>query len=200
MRLGEPLSRLIEELEKLPGIGPRSASRIAFYILKAPKEYARSLADAIIRVKEETRYCSVCQNVTSTDPCPICDDPSRDRRKICVVEKPIDVMAIERTGKYKGLYHVLHGVLSPMDGIGPDDIKIKELLERIKVEKPEEVILALNPHVEGEATAIYISRLLSPLGVRITTLARGLPVGGELEYADDITLSKAIEGRREFEG
>ncbi len=200
MSFNDDLLRLIDELERLPGIGTRSAQRIAFFILKAPHEDVKRLVDAITRLKENTKYCSICQNLTSQDPCSICDDYRRDRGIICVVEKPMDVLAIERTGRYRGLYHVLHGLISPMDGIGPEDLKINELVERVRREKPSEIILALNPSIEGDATSLYISRLLKPLGVRITSLAKGIPFGGELEYADDITLSRALEGRREFEG
>lgn len=162
-----------------------------------PEAEARSLAEAIIAVKEKIVLCSVCQNISDCDPCAICRSERRDQSKICVVEEPLDILALERTGQYQGLYHVLHGVISPMEGIGPDDLKIRELLERLKSGKVEEVILATNPNLEGEATAMYLQRLLSPLGIRITSLARGLPVGGDLEYADEVTLSRALEGRRE---
>ncbi|NQT74085.1 MAG: recombination protein RecR [Chloroflexi bacterium] len=193
----EPVSRLIEEFHKLPGIGPKSAARLAYHILRIPESSARSLAEAIIAVKEKIVLCSVCQNLTDNDPCAICQDTDRDHSVICVVEEPLDILAVERTGQFKGLFHVLHGVISPMDGIGPDDLKISELLERMKAGGVEEVILATNPNLEGEATAMYLQRLLSPLGVRVTSLARGLPVGGDLEYADEITLGRAFEGRRE---
>lgn len=193
----EPVSHLIEEFHKLPGIGPKSAARLAYHILRIPELGARSLAEAIIAVKEKIVLCSICQNLTDTDPCVICKDETRDRHVICVVEEPLDILAIERTGQFKGLFHVLHGVISPMDGIGPDDLKIIELLERMKSGGVEEVILATNPNLEGEATAMYLQRLLSPLGVRVTSLARGLPVGGDLEYADEITLGRALEGRRD---
>jgi recombination protein RecR len=162
-----------------------------------PEAEARSLAEAIIAVKEKIVLCSVCQNISDSDPCAICRSEQRDQSKVCVVEEPLDILALERTGQYQGLYHVLHGVISPMEGIGPDDLKIRELLERLKSGKVEEVILATNPNLEGEATAMYLQRLLSPLGVRITSLARGLPVGGDLEYADEVTLGRALEGRRE---
>jgi len=193
----EPVSRLIEEFNKLPGIGPKSAARLAYHLLRMPEAEARSLAEAIIAVKEKIVLCSVCQNISDCDPCAICRSEQRDHSKICVVEEPLDILALERTGQYQGLYHVLHGVISPMEGIGPDDLKIRELLERLKSGKVEEVILATNPNLEGEATAMYLQRLLSPLGVRITSLARGLPVGGDLEYADEVTLGRALEGRRE---
>lgn len=194
----EPVSRLIEELGKLPGIGPKSAARLAYYLLRMPEAEARALAEAIIAVKDKTVLCSSCQNITDSDPCTICTSEERDHSIICVVEEPLDILALERTGQYKGLYHVLHGVLSPMDGIGPEDLKIKEFLERIKTGSVKEVILATNPNLEGEATAMYIQKLLSPLGLRLTRLARGLPVGGDLEYADEVTLTHALEGRQEM--
>ncbi len=193
----EPVARLIEEFHKLPGIGPKSAARLAYHILRIPESGARSLAESIIAVKEQITLCSICQNLTDTDPCAICANPARDYFTICVVEEPLDILAIERTGQFKGLYHVLHGVISPMEGIGPDDLKIRELLERLKSSRVEEIILATNPNLEGEATAMYLQRLISPLGIRITSLARGLPVGGDLEYADEVTLGRALEGRRE---
>lgn len=198
MPAAEPVSRLIEELGKLPGIGPKSAARLAYYLLRMPEAEARALAEAIIAVKDKTVLCSSCQNITDSDPCTICTSEERDHSIICVVEEPLDILALERTGRYKGLYHVLHGVLSPMDGIGPEDLKIKELLERIKTGSVKEVILATNPNLEGEATAMYVQKLLSPLGLRLTRLARGLPVGGDLEYADEVTLTHALEGRQEM--
>jgi len=194
----EPVSRLIEELGKLPGIGPKSAARLTYHLLRIPEAEARALAEAIIAVKEKTVLCSSCQNITDSNPCAICGSKERDHSIICVVKEPLDIMALERTGQYKGLYHVLHGVLSPMDGIGPDDLKIKELLQRLKTNPVKEVILATNPNLEGEATAMYLQRLLSPFGVRLTRLARGLPVGGDLEYADEVTLTHALEGRQEM--
>ena len=203
MRIGyvpaaEPVTRLIEELGKLPGIGPKSAARLTYYLLRIPEAEARALAEAIIAVKEKTVLCSSCQNITDSNPCNICGSKERDHSIICVVKEPLDILALERTGQYKGLYHVLHGVLSPMDGIGPDDLKIKELLQRLKKGSVKEVILATNPNLEGEATAMYLQRLLSPFGVRLTRLARGLPVGGDLEYADEVTLTHALEGRQEI--
>jgi recombination protein RecR len=192
----EPVSRLIEELGKLPGIGPKSAARLAYYLLRVPEAEARALAEAIVAVKERTVVCSSCQSITDTDPCALCTSEERDRSVICVVKEPLDILALERTGRYRGLYHVLHGVLSPMDGIGPDDLKIAELLERVKTGTVKEVILATNPNLEGEATAMYIQKLLAPLGVQLTRLARGLPVGGDLEYADEVTLSHALESRQ----
>lgn len=194
----EPVSRLIEEFHKLPGIGPKSAARLAYHILKTPEASARSLAEAIIAVKERIVLCSVCQNLTDTDPCAICRGSERDRSVVCVVEEALDILALERTGLFTGLYHVLHGRISPMDGIGPDDLKIKELLARLNEGEINEVIVATNPDLEGEATAMYLQRLVSPLGIRVTSLARGLPVGGDLEYADEITLGRALEGRREL--
>ena len=198
MPAAEPVTRLIEELGKLPGIGPKSAARLTYYLLRIPEAEARALAEAIIAVKEKTVLCSSCQNITDSNPCAICASKERDHSIICVVKEPLDILALERTGRYKGLYHVLHGVLSPMDGIGPDDLKIKELLQRLKAGSVEEVILATNPNLEGEATAMYLQRLLSPFGVRLTRLARGLPVGGDLEYADEVTLTHALEGRQEI--
>ena len=198
MPAAEPVSRLIEELNKLPGIGPKSAARLTYYLLRIPEAEARALAEAIIAVKEKTVLCSSCQNITDSNPCAVCASKERDHSIICVVKDPLDIMALERTGQYRGLYHVLHGVLSPMDGIGPDDLKIKELLQRLKAGSVSEVILATNPNLEGEATAMYLQRLLSPFGVRLTRLARGLPVGGDLEYADEVTLTHALEGRREM--
>ncbi|HUV52173.1 MAG TPA: recombination mediator RecR [Dehalococcoidia bacterium] len=194
----EPVSRLIEEFNKLPGIGPKSAARLTYYLLRMPKEEVLALAEAIIAVKEKTVLCSSCQNITESNPCAICASEERDHSIICVVKEPLDILALERTGQYKGLYHVLHGVISPMDGVGPDDLKIKELLQRLKSDSVKEVILATNPNLEGEATAMYLHRLLLPLGIRITRLARGLPVGGDLEYADEVTLTHALEGRQEM--
>ncbi|MFO8010584.1 MAG: recombination mediator RecR [Dehalococcoidia bacterium] len=193
----EPVTRLIEEFHKLPGIGPKTAARLAYHILRIPEDSARSLARAIIAVKETITLCSFCQNLTDIDPCNICRNIDRDQTVLCIVEEPLDILSIERTGQFKGLYHVLHGVISPMEGIGPDDLKIKELLDRLKEVAVEEIILATNPNLEGEATAMYLQRLISPLGIRVTSLARGLPIGGDLEYADEVTLGQAFEGRRE---
>ena len=193
-----PVVRLIEEFHKLPGIGPKSAQRLTYHILRAPAEEATALAQAILEVKEKIAFCSVCQNVTDSDPCLICANPGRDSSVLCVVEEPLDILALERTGSYNGVYHVLHGVLSPMDGIGPEDLKVEELLARLKGGSVQEVILATNPNLEGEATSMYLSRLLRPLGVRVTRLARGLPSGADLEYADDLTLTRALEGRQEM--
>jgi len=192
-----PVARLIQEFHKLPGIGPKSAQRLTYYLLRVPQEEAQALAQAILEVKEKIVFCSVCQNLTDTDPCLICDNPQRDRSQICVVEEALDILALERSGSYHGLYHVLHGVISPMDGVGPEDLKVEELLARLKGGEVSEVILATNPNLEGEATAMYLTRLLRPLGLRITRLARGLPTGADLEYADDLTLARALEGRQE---
>jgi len=194
----EPISRLIEEFNKLPGIGPKSAQRLTYYLLRAPAGEVSALADAIRNLKEKLALCSVCLNITDSDPCIICRDEERDHTKICIVEEPIDILPLERTKKYKGLYHVLHGVISPTDGVGPDELKIKELLLRLNDGLVTEVILATNPNLEGEATAMYLQRLIAPLGIRITRLARGLPYGADLEYADDVTLSRALEGRQEM--
>ncbi len=195
-----PLARLIEEFYRLPGIGPKSAQRLAYYLLRMPAADARSLAEAIVEVKEKVTLCSICQNVTEIDPCRICTDSARDRSIMCVVEEPLDILALERTGSYHGLYHVLHGAISPMDGIGPDDLKVSELLDRLRGGETKEIILATNPNLEGEATSMYLSRLIGPLGLRVTRLARGLPAGGDLEYADDLTLTRALEGRQEMDG
>ncbi len=195
-----PLARLIEEFYRLPGIGPKSAQRLAYYLLRMPAADAHSLAEAIVEVKDKVTLCSVCQNVTEVDPCRICTDSARDRSLMCVVEEPLDILALERTGSYHGLYHVLHGAISPMDGIGPDDLKVRELLDRLRDGETKEIILATNPNLEGEATSMYLGRLIGPLGLRVTRLARGLPAGGDLEYADDVTLTRAIEGRQEMDG
>jgi recombination protein RecR len=194
----DAVSRLVDDFSRLPGIGPKTASRLTYYLLRAPVEQVQSLGEAILELRQRIRFCSRCYNITEQDPCPVCADVQRERGGICVVEEPLDVLAIERTGEYRGLYHVLHGAISPVDGIGPEDLRIRELVERIKTEPVTEVILATNPSLEGEATAMYIRRQLHPLGVRITRLARGLPVGGDLEYADAITLARALEGRQEM--
>ena len=196
MSLPDPLVRLIEELQRLPGIGPKGAQRLAFHILRTPREQADALVAAVRDVKERVTYCSICHNTTDTDPCPFCRAEERDRHIICVVEEPQNVTAIERTREFRGLYHVLMGALSPLHGIGPDDLKIKGLLTRA-ANGVSEVILATNPTVEGEATAIYLARLLKPLGVRVTRIAMGVPVGSDLEYTDEVTMHKALEGRRE---
>lgn len=194
----EPISRLIGELGKLPGIGPKSAARLAYHLMRTPEADVRELAEAIIAVKEKTVLCSSCQNITDSDPCAVCSSEERDHGIICVVKEPLDILALERTGRYKGVYHVLHGVLSPMDGIGPEDLRIRELVERLRAGSVREVVLATNPNLEGEATAMYLQRLISPLGIRLTRLARGLPMGSDLEYADDVTLTLALESRQEM--
>jgi recombination protein RecR len=193
----DPLKRLAEQLQRLPGIGAKSAQRLAFHVLKTPREEIDRLADAMREVKERVTYCSVCSNITDTDPCYYCTNTERDSRVICVVEEPENVTGIEKTHGFKGVYHVLMGALSPLHGVGPDDLKIKGLLGRVSSGGVEEVILATNPNVEGEATAIYLAKLLKPLGVRVTRIAMGVPVGSDLEYADEITMGKAMEGRRE---
>lgn len=192
-----PVTRLIEEFHKLPGVGPKSAQRLTYHLLRIPRDDALALAAAITELKERTVLCSICQNVTEQDPCAICRDESRDRAVICVVEEPLDILAVERTRGFHGLYHVLHGVISPMDGIGPEDLKVNELLARLRGGSVTEVIMATNPNLEGEATSMYVSRLLTPLGVRVTRLARGLPMGSDLEYADDVTLARALEHRQD---
>jgi recombination protein RecR len=196
LSLPDPLIRLIEELQRLPGIGPKSAQRLAFHILRTPREQTDRLADAVREVKERVTYCSICSNITDADPCHFCRSESRDHHVICVVEEPQNVSAIEKTREFKGVYHVLMGALSPLQGIGPDDLKIKSLLARVN-NGVSEIILATNPTVEGEATAIYLARLLKPLGVKVTRIAMGVPVGSDLEYADEVTMHKALEGRRE---
>jgi recombination protein RecR len=191
----QPVARLIDELARLPGIGPKTASRLAYYILRAERNEAIALAEAILDVKERVRLCSVCFNTTESDPCAICMDQARDKA-ICVVEEPLDVIALERTGQFRGRYHVLHGAVSPVDGIGPDRLKIQELIARVEREEPGEVIIATNLDLPGEATATYLHRLLAPLGVTVSRPASGLPAGGDLEYADEITLGRALAGRR----
>ncbi|HHW40540.1 MAG TPA: recombination protein RecR [Syntrophomonadaceae bacterium] len=194
----EPLAFLIEALRKLPGIGPKTAQRLALYLLHAPVDEAEALARAILEAREKLFFCSICGNFTDVDPCRLCGDESRDHSLICVVEWPRDVVAMERTREFKGVYHVLHGALSPIDGIGPDDLKISELLKRVQGGNVREVVLALNPNVEGEATSLYLARLLKPLGVKVTRIAHGLPVGGDLEFADTATLSRSFLGRHEI--
>ncbi len=191
----QPVVRLIDELGKLPGVGQKSASRLAFFILRGSREDATALAEAILEVKEKVRLCSICFNITESDPCQICCDPSRGKA-ICVVEEPLDVVALDRTGQFNGKYHVLHGAISPIDGVGPDKLRIRELLVRVREENPDEVILATNLDLPGEATATYLHKLLVPLGVTVTRPASGLPVGGDLEYADEMTLGRALTGRR----
>jgi recombination protein RecR len=201
--LVEPMARLIDEFARLPGIGPKTAQRLTYFLLRAPAEQSHALAEALVAMKERVSFCSICYNITENDPCEICGSSTRERGVVCVVEEPLDVLAIERTHEFKGLYHVLHGAISPVDGIGPEDLKIDALLRRIRLaaatDQPvREMILATNPNLEGEATAMYLSRLVTPMGVQVTRLARGLPVGGDLEYADEVTLTRALQGRREF--
>jgi recombination protein RecR len=194
----EPLARLIDELKRLPGIGQKSAQRIAFHLERAPREEAERLTVALLDVKDKIRLCSVCNNLTELDPCEYCSDPSRDASVVCAVETPYNVIAIEKTREFHGLYHVLHGALSPLHGVGPEQLKLKSLIQRLKTGTIRELIIATNPNVEGEATAIYLSKLIKPLGVRVTRIAMGIPVGSELEFADEVTMLKAIEGRREI--
>lgn len=194
----EPIAKLIDAFAKLPGIGPKTAARLAFYVLRMKEEEVIDFAKALVNVKRNLTYCSVCCNITDTDPCRICSDKGRDQSVICVVQEPKDLVAMERTREFDGQYHVLNGAISPMDGIGPDDIRIAELLRRLGDERVQEMILATNPNIEGEATAMYLSRLVKPFGIKVTRIAHGLPVGGDLEYADEVTLSRALEGRREL--
>jgi recombination protein RecR len=196
--IAPPVAALIEEFSKLPGVGVKTAQRLTFFVLRSPSDQARRLAEAIMRVKESIIYCSRCFNITETDPCPTCSNPNRDQQMICVVEEPLDVLALEKTGVYKGLYHVLHGALSPVEGIGPKDLRLEELVQRVKNSAVREVIVATNPNFEGEYTASFIKGELAPFNVKVTTLARGLPIGGDLEYADEGTLSRALEGRRDM--
>lgn len=201
MAYSDPIQRLVRELSKLPGIGQKTAARLAFHILRSPSEQARALAVALVEVKEKIRLCSTCMNLTELDPCELCQDPARDRNTLCVVAHPPDLLAVERTGSYRGRYHVLHGVLSPLEGIGPDDLRLRELLARLQgpsAEPVDEVIVATSPNVEGEATAMYVARTLKPLGVRVTRIASGLPIGGDLEYADGVTITRALEVRRDM--
>ncbi|MCC5909545.1 MAG: recombination protein RecR [Clostridiaceae bacterium] len=193
-----PIAKLIEEFTKLPGIGRKTAQRLAFHVISIPKEEAEMLSEAIVDAKNSIKYCNICTNLTDKDVCNICSDTKRDEATICVVEDPRDVVAMERTKEFKGYYHVLHGVISPLEGIGPEEIRIKELLTRISSHDVNEVVLATNPNIEGEATAMYISKLLKPMGIKVSRIAYGIPVGGDLEYADEVTLSKALEGRKEL--
>ena len=196
--LPPPLARLIQELVKLPGIGEKTAARLAFHLLRTERRDVEQLAEALLKMRDEVRLCSTCLGLTADDPCALCRDPRRDGDEICVVERPADLIAVERSGQFKGRYHVLHGCLAPLDGVGPDQLRITELLRRLQDNAVREVILATNPTVEGEATALYLSRILKPLGVRVTRIAHGLPMGADVEYADTMTLGKALEGRREM--
>jgi len=192
------LDNLVQELLRLPGVGPKTAQRLAFHLLKRPKAEAEALAQAIIHLKEKVVHCSVCCGITEQDPCPICKNPERDPALICVVEEPNDLFALEKSGEYRGKYHVLMGALSPLDGIGPQDLRIDPLLNRLRDGGVQEVIIATNPNMEGEATALYLAKLIKPLGIKVTRIARGLPMGGDLEYADEVTLAKSLQGRREI--
>jgi len=194
----EPIAKLIDAFSRLPGIGPKTAGRLAFHVLRMKEEDVVDFAKALVSVKRNLLYCSICCNITDTDPCRICQDKGRDPSMICVVQEPKDLVAMERTKEFHGYYHVLHGAISPMEGIGPDDIRVAELLRRLSDERVQELILATNPNVEGEATAAYLSRLVKPFDLKVTRIAHGLPVGGDLEYADEVTLTKALEGRREL--
>jgi len=193
-----PIANLIAQFGRLPGIGPKTAQRLAFHLLESPASEAQALADAIVTARQQIRFCSVCQNLTDQDPCAVCRDPRRDQGLVCVVESPRDVAAMEKIHDYRGTYHVLHGVISPLDGVGPDDLRIASLVQRVRQGGIREVILATNPDVEGEATALYMQRLLQPLGVRVTRIARGIPAGGDLDYVDEVTLARALEGRHEM--
>jgi len=195
----EPVEKLIEQLAKLPGIGPKTAQKLALYLLEIPLEDAEALAEAIVTARKNTKYCSICFNLTDTDPCALCQNPNRNQQLLMVVEEPRDVAAMERTGSFNGLYHVLHGALSPIKGIGPEDLKVRELLIRLSKEPVDEIIIATNPTIEGEATAMYLASLLKPLNFKVTRIAHGLPVGSDIEYADELTIRKALEGRRILE-
>jgi recombination protein RecR len=194
----DAIGRLVQEFSKLPGIGPKSAQRIVFHLLRSPEDKTKTLAEALVSLKQRVNLCSVCCNVTESDPCPICQNSQRDITQVCIVEQPQDILALEHTGVYKGLYHVLHGAISPTEGVGVDNIRIRELLTRFQANTVKEVILATNTNMEGEQTAMYLSRVITPLGIKVTRLARGLPFGTELEYADDVTLTRALEGRQEY--
>ena len=198
MRYAPPIARLLEELERLPGIGPKSAQRVAYWLLTADAADAERLANAIVEVKRTIHFCPVCFNFAEGDLCEVCGDPERDRTMVCVVEEPRDVVAIDRTGEFRGVYHVLQGAISPIDGIGPERLKVRELIERLGAGDITEVVIATNPNVEGETTALYLARLIKPLGIKVTRIASGLPVGGDLEYADEVTLGRALEARREM--
>jgi len=194
----KPIVRVVDELARLPGIGPKTAQRLAYHLLRGSQEQAQALADSILDLKQKVVLCSQCYNITESSPCEVCSNPSRDTTRICVVEEPLDVVAIDRTGQFNGQYHVLHGALSPIEGIGPDELKIRELLHRLSGVEVQEIILATNPNLEGDATAMYLTRLIQPLGISVSRLARGLPMGGDLEYADEITLGNALTGRNQL--
>lgn len=198
MRIPKSVASLIEVFESLPGIGPKSAARLTYYLLHAPDSISQRLSEAAGELRAKTKICSVCQNITETNPCEICTDDNRNKSVICVVEDPLDVWAVDKSGSFNGLYHVLHGVIAPLENIGPEELKITELLKRLNDDSVKEIILATNPSMEGEATAMYLQRLIKPLGIQVTRIARGIPIGAELEYADDVTLRRAFEGRRDF--
>ena len=198
MRIPKSVASLIEVFESLPGIGPKSAARLTYYLLHAPDSISQRLSEASGELRAKTKICSVCQNITETNPCEICTDENRNKSVICVVEDPLDVWAVDKSGSFNGLYHVLHGVIAPLENIGPEELKITELLKRLNDDKVQEIILATNPSMEGEATAMYLQRLIKPLGIKTTRIARGIPIGAELEYADEVTLRRAFEGRRDF--
>ena len=198
MKIPKSVASLIEAFEQLPGIGPKTAARLTYYLLHAPEVLSQKLASAVGELKAKTKICSICHNITEVDPCEVCEDPDRDQSIICVVEDPLDVWAIEKSGSFAGLYHVLHGVIAPLDNIGPEELKIRELLPRLRDNKIKEIILATNPSMEGEETAMYIQRLIGPLKIRTTRIARGIPMGAELEYADEVTVRRAFEGRKDF--
>ncbi len=198
MKVPKSVANLIDAFEQLPGIGPKTAARLTYYLLHAPDGFAERLSESVVELKKRTKICSVCQNITEFDPCELCDDRDRDRSIICVVEDPLDVWAIEKSGSFGGLYHVLHGVIAPLENIGPEELKIRELLERLKGDDIKEIVLATNPSMEGEATAMYIQRLIKPLKIKVTRIARGIPIGAEIEYADEITVRRALEGRKDF--
>lgn len=194
----KPIVRVVDELARLPGIGPKTAQRLAYHLLRGSQEQAQALADSILDLKQKVVLCSQCYNITESSPCEVCSNPSRDTTRICVVEEPLDVVALDRTGQFNGQYHVLHGALSPIEGVGPDELKIRELLHRLSGVEVQEIILATNPNLEGDATAMYLTRLIQPLGISVSRLARGLPMGGDLEYADEITLGNALTGRNQL--
>jgi len=198
MKVPKSVASLIEAFEALPGIGPKTAARLTYYLLHAPEEISQKLSDAAGELKKKTKICSICQNITETDPCDICEDPNRDRSIICIVEDPLDVWSVEKSGSFNGFYHVLHGVIAPLENIGPEELRIAELLPRIKKGEIKEIILATNPSMEGEATAMYIQKLIKPLGIKITRIARGIPIGAEIEYADEVTVRRAFEGRKDY--
>jgi recombination protein RecR len=198
VKVPKSVANLIDAFEQLPGIGPKTAARLTYYLLHAPDGFAERLSESVVELKKRTKICSICQNITEFDPCELCDDQDRDKSIICVVEDPLDVWAIEKSGSFGGLYHVLHGVIAPLENIGPEELKIRELLERLKEDDIKEIVLATNPSMEGEATAMYIQRLIKPLNIKVTRIARGIPIGAEIEYADEITVRRAFEGRKDF--